>query len=76
MDLDYPKPVMKLNELVKMGLGREMLLRIYRMEGQAIAWKDNPLSKNSPIRFYTDKLDEYIRKQIKLQNAGIQRGRY
>lgn len=58
----YEKPIMRLSELVKMGFPEEYLMRIYRMKGQVIARKSNPLMRNSPIIFDTQALDDYWKK--------------
>ena len=40
--MEYPKPVMRMSELKKMGFPEEYLLRAYRTRGQAFAFKVHP----------------------------------
>lgn len=57
--MNYPKPVMKITELKKMGFPEEWLLYVYRMQGKrGIAWKMS-LSENSPIVFDTEALEKF-----------------
>lgn len=65
--LTYPKPIMKVSELIKMGYTRDYLLGIYALPTQDFAWKQNVTKKNSPIMFETAKLEEYRQNQIKLE---------
>lgn len=65
--MQYPKPVMKLSELITMGFPEEYLLRVYRNQKQRIAWKMNPLKNNSPILFDTEELDKFRFAEIKMQ---------
>ena len=65
--LVYPKPIMKVSELIKMGYTRDYLLGIYALPTQDFAWKQNVTKKNSPIMFETAKLEEYRQNQIKLE---------
>lgn len=60
--MDYPKEVMKVSELVKMGYPEEWLLEIYRSRNQKIAWKAGTAS-NSPILFDTEELEKFRRAQ-------------
>lgn len=64
--MDYPKPIMKKTELVKMGFAAGYLMRIYREVGAPVAWKMNPGSKhgNSPILFNTQELEKVIARGI------------
>ena len=57
--MEYPKPVMKLSELKKMGFPEDYLLRIFRTKGQTIARKINPAASNSPIIFDTAGLEKW-----------------
>ena len=50
--MEYPKPVMKMGELVKMGFPRSFLDEAYRERGQDFAQKG--AKKNSPIFFDTE----------------------
>lgn len=68
--MQYPKPTMRLMELVKGGYhGERELHDIYTTPGQTIARKMNPYKHNSPIVFDTEKLAKHIEKQCKLCSA-------
>lgn len=57
--MEYPKPVMKMSELKKMGFSEKFLLKAFRMQGnRAIAWKDGD-HENSPINFDTDAFEKW-----------------
>lgn len=71
--LVYPKPIMKISELIKMGFTRDYLLNIYALPTQDFAWKQNATKKNSPIMFETEKLEEYRQNQIKLEQQSKKR---
>lgn len=59
--MEYPKPVMKMSELKKMGFSERFLLEAFRMQGsRAIAWKDG-YAENSPICFDTEQLEKWRR---------------
>lgn len=61
--MKYPKPVMRMSELKKMGFPEEWLLTAFRMQGRrAIAWKMG-ISENSPIVFDTEELEKYRKAQ-------------
>lgn len=61
--MEYPKPIMRLSELIKLGHSKEVLLQVAHMTGSpAYKRKTNGKSKNSPWYFYTNKLDEAIKK--------------
>ena len=55
--MQYPKKVMKLSDLEKMGFPKRTLQQIYNMPGQKIAWKMSN-ARNSPILFDTDELEK------------------
>lgn len=63
--MEYPKPVMRKNELLKMGHAEAQLMRIYREKGSPVAWKLNPGTKNgnSPIVFNTEELEKVIARE-------------
>lgn len=65
--LEYPKPVMKVYELMELGLAREFLIQAFHSPKQNFAWKMNPMAKNSPILFETNGLEEYRINCIKNQ---------
>lgn len=56
--MEYPKAVMRMSELKKMGMTAEWLLAIYRQRNQKIAWKAGT-AVNSPILFDTKALESY-----------------
>jgi len=60
--MQYPKPVMRMSELKKMGFPEKWLLMAYRRHGKTIAWKMNA-SNNSPLLFDTDELERFRKSQ-------------
>lgn len=57
--MEYPRPVMRMSELKKMGFPAEWLLMVFRMQGNRhIAWKMGT-AENSPILFDTGELEKY-----------------
>lgn len=66
--MEYPKPVMRMSELKKMGFPEEYLLRAYRTRGQVFAFKSCPEKSNSPIYFDTVEFNKWH-----LKNAGRRR---
>lgn len=72
--MKYPKSIMRLSELQKLGYPREMLLTAYRTRGQTFAQKCNPLCENSPIIFETEKFEKWRLEQQKMENKAIMRG--
>ena len=71
--MEYPKPIMKISELIKMGFTRDYLLGIYASPNQDFAWKQNTTKKNSPIMFETEKLEAWRQEQIKLEQQAKKR---
>lgn len=58
--MKFKAPVMRSTELIKeMGFPEEYLMNIFRTPGQNIARKINPTSRNSPIIFDTEGLEEW-----------------
>lgn len=55
--MKYPYPVMRMTELIKLGLPREYLEAIYKRSNQKVAWKMNG-KRNSPILFDTEELEK------------------
>ena len=51
------------------------LERAYRTKGQNFAWKIDPLKRNSPIKFDTEKFEEWRQKEISKENKLIRRER-
>lgn len=71
--ISYPKPIMKISELTKLGYTKDYLLGIYALPTQDFAWKQNATKKNSPIFFETAKLEEYRKNQIRLEQQAKKR---
>jgi len=68
--MTYPKPTMRLRELVKGGYHSEKELEeIFFTPGQTMARKLSPSKKNSPIVYDTEKLAKHMEKQCRLSNA-------
>lgn len=57
--MNYPKQVMTITELKKMGFPEDWLRAIYRSRHQTIAWKMNADKSNSLILFDTEELEKY-----------------
>nr|DAS70487.1 MAG TPA: UBA-like domain protein [Caudoviricetes sp.] len=68
--MEFPKQIMKINDLCNMGFPREMLMEIFRNPRQNFARKMNPLKRNSHIIFETDGLNKWLAEDIKLQGKG------
>lgn len=64
--MEYPKSIMRKTELMALGFPEKMLLRASREKNQTFAFKENPLSKSSPLLFDTAGLDKWLQKQAKL----------
>ena len=62
--MEYPKEIMRITELVKMGFSRRMLIRAFRTPGQTFAWRNNPLSSSSTIMFSTSGFEKWRLKQV------------
>lgn len=61
--MKYPKEIMRLQELKKMGFPEEWLLSVFRLQGNKnIAWKMGAAT-NSPILFDTEELEKYRKAQ-------------
>lgn len=63
--MEYPKKVMKMNEMKKLGFSEEMLLRAALEKGQTFAWKMNPVCRTSTILFDTDEFEKWRKKQAR-----------
>lgn len=66
--MTYPKAVMRLSELKKMGFPEEYLLQAYRSKNQKFAWKSDTTKQNSPILFDTEVFDKYRMNQVANEN--------
>lgn len=73
--IEFPKPIMKTAELVKMGFPEEMLRRAYGDKNQTFASKINPACKNSAIVFDTHGFGIWWKNQVSAQVKAIPRGR-
>ena len=60
--MQYPKPVMKISELEKMGFTKDWLMYVFRIRNQTIAWKISP-ARNSVILFDTEALERFRKSQ-------------
>lgn len=58
--MTYPKAVMKLSELQKMGFSKSWLMTLYRTKNKALAWKASK-KINSPIMFDVEQLEKVRR---------------
>lgn len=67
--MDYPKAVMRVKELEKMGFPHEYLMRSYYSINQNFAWKMNPIIKNSPILFDTAGFEKWRLKDVQMQTS-------
>lgn len=72
--MEYPKAMMKIKELMDMGIPESMLMNAYRYPGQEFAQKINPKQKNSPIVFDTEGFDKWRVKMLRAENKAIIRG--
>ena len=71
--IKYPKKIMKLSELTKLGFKKEYLMNCYRTKGQRFAQKQNPMKSNSPIIFDTEQFEKWRIKQLITENSAIRR---
>lgn len=63
--MTYPKQIMKLSELKKMGYPEAFLMRAFRAHGQTFATRLNPFKENSPIIFDTEGLEKWRLSQVR-----------
>lgn len=70
--MEYPKPVMRLTELQKMGFSKEYLMKAYRSKDQVFAWKIDMTKGNSPILFDTKQFEQYRIRLIGLEKKANQ----
>lgn len=64
--MKYPKPFMKKEELMEMGLTRRYLDRAIAVPGQTFAFKVRPEGKTSPYIFDTVQFEEWRMKEVKM----------
>lgn len=55
--MTYPKQIMRMSELKKMGFPEKWLLKVYRIRNNGVAWKQGK-ARNSPILFDTEQLEK------------------
>ena len=67
--MEYPKAVMKMGELVKMGFPRSFLDEAYRERGQDFAQKG--AKKNSPIFFDTELFEKWRERKQREENRAL-----
>lgn len=72
--MEYPKAMMKIKELMDMGIPESMLMNAYREKGQNFAQKIDPKRSNSPIVFDTAEFDKWRMKMQRAENKSIIRG--
>lgn len=72
--MEYPKPMMRLKELMAMGIPESMLMNAYREKGQNFAQKIDSKRSNSPIVFDTAEFDKWRMKMQRAENKAIIRG--
>ena len=72
--MEYPKAMMKIKELMDMGIPESILMNAYREKGQNFAQKIDPKRSNSPIVFDTAEFDKWRMKMQRAENKAIIRG--
>ncbi len=65
--VEYPKPIMRLNELCRLGFSKEYLKNVFADPKQDFAWKMDMTKSNSPILFDTVGFEEYRKNQVMIQ---------
>jgi len=71
--MQYPKPIMRLTELRKMGFPEQFLLLAYLAKGQTFAQKVDPTKKNSPIMFETEGFEKWRMQRQQTENKALPR---
>lgn len=66
--MDYPKALMTIKELVKMGFSEKSLREIASSVGYPVAIREN-LKLTSPIKFDVMELDKYLKRTTKFQEG-------
>lgn len=69
--MEYPKKIMRMTELVRMGFPEEMLRHAVQEKGQTFAWKNNPLARNSPLLFDTEGFEKWRLNQAKTTTKAL-----
>lgn len=65
--MEFPKSVMNMSELRRMGISESFLRIAYADKAQTFAWKANPTKENSPILYDTKGLEAYRLQQVMLE---------
>lgn len=60
----YPKQIMSISELVRMGFSRNQLIELSRSRGQKCCYRMNPNKPGSKIMIDTAKLDKELQKNL------------
>lgn len=71
--MKYPKPMMRISELIYMGFSYQYLRRAYGTPGQTFATKVSPMKSNSVILFDTEEFEKWRVQDIENQMKGLQR---
>lgn len=69
--MEYPKKIMKISELTKLGYTKDFLMSAYRVPGQRFAMKENMLKSNSVIIFDTEEFEKWRMKKLAAENKVI-----
>lgn len=72
--MEYPKPVMNMSQLLKMGISESFLYIAYTDKNQTFAWKADPTKKSSPIQFDTKGLEDYRLRHIAIEKQARKQG--
>jgi len=67
--MTYPKPIMRLSELKKIGFPEALLRKAVREPGQTFATRTDPYRENSPIVFDTEGFEVWRKKQARATQA-------
>lgn len=65
--VEYPKPIMRINELQELGFTKEYLKNVFADPNQDFAWKMDMTKKNSTILFDTVGFEKYRQNQVAMQ---------
>ena len=71
--MEYPKAVMTMPELVRMGFPEELLKIAYRAKGQTFAQKINPAARNSTVFFDTAGFEVWRMDRLRAENRALPR---
>ena len=64
--MEFPKQVMTVSELKKLGFKESYLAELTRKKDQDFCWKMNSTKTNSPFLFDTTRLQKYLDKQQRI----------